>query len=161
MYLLFVKTCCALLWAITKGHLFCCFSLRSLPPTQSCLKSLTVLSYKLTRGWKGNEIVLCPLHLPCSKQGHPQLHQVLRDPPSLTLGVCRDGGSIHHLYGEPERIGMVFFAIIRTPFLPSKPEVFPTGCWILIRSFPILNTVAIWIRISNVGGAEAYIIFLY
>ena len=30
---------------------------------------------------------------PCSDQGHLQLHQVLRAPSSLTLGVCRDGAS--------------------------------------------------------------------
>ena len=28
---------------------------------------------------------------PCTEQGHPQLHQVLRAPSSLTLGVSRDG----------------------------------------------------------------------
>ena len=31
------------------------------------------------------------VQLPCSEQGNPQLHQVLRAPSSLTLGVCRDG----------------------------------------------------------------------
>ena len=33
------------------------------------------------------------VQLPCSEWGHPQLHQVLRAPSSLTLGVCRDGAS--------------------------------------------------------------------
>ena len=35
--------------------------------------------------------------IPCIDQGHPQLHQVLRAPSSLTLGVSRDGASITSL----------------------------------------------------------------
>ena len=31
------------------------------------------------------------VQLPCKEQGHPQLHQVLRVPSSMTLGVSRDG----------------------------------------------------------------------
>jgi len=34
-----------------------------------------------------NHLVL----LPCIEQGHPQLHQVLRAPYSLTTGISRDG----------------------------------------------------------------------
>ena len=30
------------------------------------------------------------VQVPCNEQGHPQLHQVLRAPSSLTLGICRD-----------------------------------------------------------------------
>jgi len=31
------------------------------------------------------------VQLPCTEQGHLQLHQVLRAPSSLTRSVCRDG----------------------------------------------------------------------
>jgi len=33
------------------------------------------------------------VHLPCTEQGHPQLHQVLRTPSSLTSAVSGDGAS--------------------------------------------------------------------
>jgi len=33
------------------------------------------------------------VHLPCNKQGHPQLHQVLRAPSSLTSNASMDGAS--------------------------------------------------------------------
>jgi len=39
--------------------------------------------------------------LPCNKQRHLQLHQVLRAPSSLTLSAYKDGGCIHHLSGQP------------------------------------------------------------
>jgi len=44
--------------------------------------------------WKGPSKVI---QLPCSKQGHLQLHQVLRALSSLTLNVSRDRASITSL----------------------------------------------------------------
>lgn len=35
------------------------------------------------------------VQLPCTEQGHLQLHQVLRAPSSLTLGISRDGAAPH------------------------------------------------------------------
>jgi len=49
----------------------------------------TIESSDLERTFKGH-LVQCP----CSEQGHLQLHQVLKAPSSLTLGVSRDRAPI-------------------------------------------------------------------
>jgi len=45
------------------------------------------------------------VQIPCSEHGPPQLHQVLRAPSSLTLGVSRDGATTTSL----GKINGVFF----------------------------------------------------
>ena len=46
----------------------------------------TVERFKLEETLEGHLV-----QLPCTEQGHLQLHQVLRAPSSLTRSVCRDG----------------------------------------------------------------------
>ena len=36
----------------------------------------------------------CLVQIPCNEQRHPQLHQVLRAPSSLTLGISVDGAPL-------------------------------------------------------------------
>ena len=60
---------------------------------------------------------------PCDEQGHPQLHQVLRAPSSLTL-VSLQGWGIHHLSGQPEPVLRIclrkgIFSSILVQELPS------------------------------------------
>ena len=48
----------------------------------------TIELFELEETLKGHLV-----QIPCSEQGHLQLHQVLRAPSSLTLRVSKDGAS--------------------------------------------------------------------
>ena len=67
--------------------------------------------------------------MPCNEQGQPQLHQVLRAPSSLTLGVSRDGapttspGNLCQCLTT--LIVKAFFLISNINLLPLSLQQFP------------------------------------
>ena len=97
-----------------KAALCCC----SLPIWLSlkCCATITTQSFELEGAPKGHLV-----QLPCIEQGHLQLHQELRAPSSLTLGVCRDGasttsqGNLCHCLTTP---------IVKTSYVQSKFPLF-------------------------------------
>ena len=63
-----------------------------------------------------------PVQLPCSEQGHIQLHQVLRAPSSLILKISKEGAST----SSPGNLCQCLTALtVKNFFLISSLDVLP------------------------------------
>ena len=89
-------------------------------PVPGSLRVKTIEWFELEGSLKGH---LVPFS--CNEQEHPQLHQVLRAPSSLTLGVSRHP----QLYGQPEEeVCSVLVCNINKPLLNAAWKSILLGC---------------------------------